>query len=406
MSMFGWMVKHIENGDKKFGFIANPIKLMVDFPDMFKQSVKEVQTLPQTFIKTPANFKAINKLDTNLIVLFTYSDTNDTRSIVLKNLKNDSLLYKWNVNNPYREHDRILNPILLPHKNLIYSYDGKALRRIDSLGNTLWKRDTLWVHHAINLDSHGDLWVCAFAPVFYASGLYKHNGRSTFYKDNFIAKIAVETGKILYYKSITQIFKDNNLVNYLLKSGNIYDPIHLNDVQPALKTTKYYQQDDLFLSFRQPSIILQFRPATGKVIRVIEGPFSSQHDVDFYGNNAIVFFNNNSYPVKNANYKPNPKDSIRITFADDFYSNIGKYNFEDNSYSFIGDSIFKANHIFSYTESLVHFFNPTTYFVEEQNSGILWVIKNNEVIYKNVYKSQHKGFHHLPNWTRIIDNYE
>ena len=61
--------------------------------------------------------------------------------------------------------------------------------------------------------------------------------------------------------------------------------------------------------------------------------------------------------------------------------------------------------IFTKTEGLQEFINPNTYFVEEQNSGLLWIIRNDEVIYKNVFKSQHEGYHHLPNWTRII-NYD
>ena len=78
----------------------------------------------------------------------------------------------------------------------------------------------------------------------------------------------------------------------------------------------------------------------------------------------------------------------------------------DESFSFIGDSIFKANKIFTVSEGLVEFYEDDAYFVEEQNSGILWIIKDDEVIYKNVLKSIHKGFHNLPNWTRIIEVYD
>ena len=54
----------------------------------------------------------------------------------------------------------------------------------------------------------------------------------------------------------------------------------------------------------------------------------------------------------------------------------------------------------------MEFIDPSFYFVEEQNSGLLWIIKDNNIIYKNVLNSQHKGYHHLPNWTRLINNYE
>jgi hypothetical protein len=41
-------------------------------------------------------------------------------------------------------------------------------------------------------------------------------------------------------------------------------------------------------------------------------------------------------------------------------------------------------------------------FVEEQNSGVLWVLGDEGVLYKDVMPSHHEGHHHLPNWTRII----
>ena len=42
------------------------------------------------------------------------------------------------------------------------------------------------------------------------------------------------------------------------------------------------------------------------------------------------------------------------------------------------------------------------YFVEEQNSSVLWVLKDGEVLYKNILPSQHEGHHHLANWARVI----
>jgi hypothetical protein len=100
--------------------------------------------------------------------------------------------------------------------------------------------------------------------------------------------------------------------------------------------------------------------------------------------------------------KAPPKDSSRLQVAGDFYSNIIRYDFATGNISFIGDSVFRANKIFTNTEGLVDFIDPSTYFVEEQNTGLIWVIKDDEVIYKNVLASQHDGYHHLPNWIRII----
>ena len=85
LSIFGWMVYHITEEDKNFGFLEGPVKFMFTFPDLFSRSVEEVKTLPKTFVPTPEDFKPINNLDSDLIVLTTYSDTSNSRSIVLLN---------------------------------------------------------------------------------------------------------------------------------------------------------------------------------------------------------------------------------------------------------------------------------------------------------------------------------
>ena len=408
LAVFGWMSIHISKGDKKFGFLTAPVKFMYSFPDMFSKSVDEAKNfaLPETFIKTPDGFQPINKLTSDLIALTSYSDTSNSRSVALINLKNDSVLHKWTFKGPIRDFERIFNPLLLPEKNLIYSYHGYDLKRVDSMSNVIWVQKGIWPNHSKNLDSHGNIWTCAYDTVFYATGLYKIGGRSVFYKDEYIAKVDSETGKILFKKSMTEILKENNLTNFLLRSGNMWDPIHINDIQPVLKTTPYFQKDDVFISARNISAILQYRPSTNKVVNVIEGPFNSQHDVDIYDDHSVVFFNNNYYEAAKDNYRQPPKDSSHLVFAGDLYSSIVRYDFRTRTFSTIYDSIFKANKIFSMSEGLIDFYKPNTCFVEEQNSGILWIIKDNKVIYKNVLKSIHKGYHNLPNWTRIIKDYE
>ncbi len=68
----------------------------------------------------------------------------------------------------------------------------------------------------------------------------------------------------------------------------------------------------------------------------------------------------------------------------------------------IAPEIFAQNEIFSFTESLVDEIPGGGYFIEEQNSSVLWVIKDGEVQYKNILPSQHEGHHHLANWGRVM----
>lgn len=403
LSLFGWMASHLTRGDKDFGFLNEPVKAMYEFPNMFAQSVEEVKSLPKTFIKTPANFKPVNKLDEDIWVLSAYSDTSDSRSVVLMNLRNDSIMHKWIIENPYREQTRIMHPLMLEDTSLIFSFaNASGLIRIDKNSNVIWKNNEIFPHHSLNQDADGNLWICSQEPFYYATGLYRLNEKSVFYLDNHITKIDPVNGKILYHKSYTEILKDNNLTNYLFKSPKVKDPIHINDVEPAPKTTAFYEKGDVFISSRSLSIILHYRPSTGKVIRVIEGPFAVQHDVDFLNDSSLMFFNNNSWGLWTYATMSPPPDSSRLAMVDNVASNIVRYDLWNDSISFYLVDVFRDNHIYTHTEGIIEILGPEKVLVEEQNPGIVWVIDKGEVVYKNVFASQHEGYHHLTNWLRIV----
>ncbi len=412
LASFGWVVDQISNHHREFGIMTKPIKFMYSFPSLFKQSVKEVQTLPGTFIPTPKDFKPVNNLDQDLFVLSSYSDTSDSRSVVLRNLRNDSLVRKWTFEHPTKkewiENERIINPILCKDGSLIYNFyytRYPGLHKLDPEGNVVWKSDTLIVHHGMNLDNKGDIWACTQIPGWKSTGTYHTGGKKVFFNDYTISKFDGKTGEILFHKSITELLRENHIANYLFKTADVAESIHLNDVQPALTTTDYYKEGDVFISLRNLCIILHYRPSTNTLVDLIEGPFANQHDVDIYDDSTLVLFNNNTcVDIRRSGNKAHD-DEERPVYAGDFYSNIVRYSLKTGQFSFIGDSVFRANKIFTVNEGLVEFIDPETYFVEEQNSGVLWIIRGDKVIYKNVFHSQHAGYHHLPNWTRIVADY-
>lgn len=404
LSVFGWLVYQISAKNQKFGFLTEPIKFMYTFPDQFSRSVEEVKGLPETFIPTEEGFMPINKLDEDIYALSAFSDTANTRSVVIRNLRNDSILHKWNVPNRYNEATRIFHPIYLPDGSLVYyfGYRWSPMRRIDASGNIIWEQDKFMFHHGMEQNADGDIWACSREGDA-NSAECEIEGRTVYYVDYVVAKIDIETGEILFHKSISEILKENGLRNYILKAKNIVDALHLNDIQPAFKTTEYYEKDDLFISLRGLSCIIHYRPSTNKVIEVIEGPFVNQHDVDILEDDKLAIFNNNLYEGSFYGTGELPRNTSHVVDMGDYYASIVTFDLKNREFSSIGDSIFRANKIYTKSEGLQIFIDPETYFVEEQNSGLLWIIRNNEVIYKNVFPSQHEGYHHLPNWTRIID---
>ena len=198
-----------------------------------------------------------------------------------------------------------------------------------------------------------------------------------------------------------ELLKENNLMNLILKSPNTDDPFHINDVEPALYNSKYFNEGDVFISSRNLSCIFHYRPSTNKLINFIEGGFYCQHDVDILNDSILLFFNNNTMVLPAENKKSIPNSDDMINFSK-FHSSIFKYNLASNKLIRLDERVFKVNEIFTNTEGMVEQLNDSTYFVEEQNDGILWVLQNNSVLYKNVLNSEHNGYHHLPNWIKVI----
>lgn len=406
LSIFGWMSVHLSKGDKDFGFINGPIKFMYSFLDQFQESVQEVEKLSATFLPIWSKQEPINKLKRDLKVLVSYSESNSFRSVAIRNLKTNQTEQKWNIPEKVGRWDRVVNPFMYSNKDLVYFFTDKTgLRRIDSTGNFIWKQDSFLAHHSLNVDSTGNFWICTKPkPKNTASAYYKIDNREVYYDDNYLTLVNSNDGSILFHQSITEIFKSNKLSSYLLQATTAKDPIHLNDIQPALKTTKYYDEGDVFVSIKQPSIILHYRPTSNKVIKVLEGPFSAQHDIDFFNDSTLTIFNNNSYPHWTTQTMKKPIGVDTLVNGGDFYSNIVKYDFTTDSFTILFENIFRENGLFTSTEGLHEFIDESTVFIEEQNNGKYWVIRNGEVIYRDIFRSLQDGYCHLPNWARVIKN--
>jgi len=413
LSAYGWAVKHRTKGDLNLGW-ANPVvDQLSGFPDLFKKSVKEAQTLPQTFVPTPSDFAPVNRLEQDVLALTAYSNEDGGRNIDLRNLRNDDLLHRWVVPTddiPVKPHWRIHHPLLLPDSSVISFITNRSpLFRLDASSNLMWRQDSLSFHHAINVDAQGDLWACVQQwerggrHIGYR-GRYLMDGKTVHFLDNSIAKIDPETGHILYTKSCADILRENGLEHLILRSGDPQDPMHLNDVEPALYSGPHFEEGDVFLSFRNLQAVLHFRPATGEVLRVIDGPLAAQHDVDILDPHTLAIFNNATQEnvgkyTSGAHKYPVSKDQVELKH---WHSRIERYDLASDSFTPLWPELMGQEDIMTFSEGLQEFLPDGSAFLEEQNSGILWVVGDDGVLYKDVHRSHHPGHHHLPNWTRII----
>lgn len=405
LSLFASIIQHVSIGGDRYGFLTKPIQIFASFPGYIKEALFSINEVPKTFLKTPLDFKPINKLKEDSYALFSYTNQDNGRSVKLFNLKNNKTLYNWVLPGDYKEHHRILNPMMLKNKELCFSVTSySGVQKIDSTGKLLWKQPMFIAHHSMNLDNEGYLWYCSWSsntngdPVH--EGVFNKNGTLIPFLDDRIVKLNVEDGSIVFEKSITEILKSNNLLHLLKKTNHLNDPYHINDVQPVRKSSENFKVGDVFISLRHLSLILHYRPSKNEVLKVIEGPFSFQHDIDVLNDSTIAIFNNNE--IFGLNDSKNISTAQKKHLVDVSNSNIVEYSLNNEKFKITYDSLFKSNNIYTGTEGLMQYFGNNLLFVEEQNSGVLWIIKEGEVIFKNVLKSHIKGHHHLPNWLRII----
>ncbi|MGB1635546.1 MAG: arylsulfotransferase family protein [Flavobacteriales bacterium] len=416
LSAFGWVVKHRTKGDLDLGWGNVVVDQLAGFPDLFKKSVKEAQTLPQTYVPTPDGFDRINRLTEDVLALSAYSNEDEDRNIDLWNLRTGDVVHRWTLRRDvldFKVHRRVHHPLLLEDKSVVSFITGREpLFRLDSASNMVWRQDSLLFHHAINLDAEGHIWACV--QKFEKGGTwtayrarYEMDGKTVHFLDNSIARIHPETGHIEYVKSCVDILKENGLEHLVLRSGDPMDPLHLNDVEPALFSGPFFEEGDVFLSFRNLQAVLQFRPSTGEVVRVIDGPLAAQHDVDVLGDSTLVIFNNATQEnvgryTHTAHKYPVSKEQALLKH---WYSHVVEYDLASDTFRPLHEELVREHEIMTFSEGLQERLPDGSYFVEEQNSGVLWVLGDDGVLYKDVLASHHESHHHLPNWTRIISSF-
>jgi hypothetical protein len=197
-------------------------------------------------------------------------------------------------------------------------------------------------------------------------------------------------GEVLFKKSVVQILDDNGL-GYLIygKGAANEDPIHLNDIEPALVDGRYWKQGDVFLSLRNQSMILLYRPSTNQVIWHKQGPWIHQHDVDILNDHQISVFNNNAI-TKN-------KSDVTVRGV----NNVMVYDFETTKASSPWQTGFEKLDLRTKTEGRGDIVDKEM-FVEETNYGrLIQFLPDGSISWQFVNRADDKKVY-LVNWSRLI----
>ena len=272
--------------ENKYGFIGNNNRkdiylLLSRFDGDIQEAVVELIHLDK--------FKLIHKWNPDVKSI---NKKIDTRRDEYKLLNRDFHENRYKIDSPILDRDG----------GLVIHPNGSALVKIDPCNDVVWINDKDHFHHMGVMDNDGYFWIPS--SIFpYSISEQKIGEKYGDFFDDAITKVSSE-GKILFQKSVMEIFLENNL-HSLFFSNQIFDgdPIHLNDIQPVSKNSKYWKKGDLFLSLRTPNMIMQYRPKDNRIINMITGPFINQHDVDIISESEISIFNNNLHYYKGARVK-------------------------------------------------------------------------------------------------------
>lgn len=176
-----------------------------------------------------------------------------------------------------------MHPLLMADGGLLL-HDTSPLTRIDACGRPLWMVDGIF-HHSVEQDADGVFWAAYRMPRSKLAGVGPE------FIEEGIARIDA-AGQVTLRRSIVTILDQNGL-GYLWR-GRPYmaDPFHLNDIQPAMEDGLRWKRGDLFISLRNLSTVLLYRPATGRILWYRSFPWRFQHDVNILDDHRISVFDN------------------------------------------------------------------------------------------------------------------
>ncbi len=412
LSVFAHGVKYVHDGGEALGVFTKPFKSFIDFPSLMMKAFNQQGEKPAYHVSVKKDFSSVNKLDEDLFSVNARFHE-DQYIFELKNLRNDSILHSWyfsldQFNGP-RERFLVAhpqNPILLEDGSIVGMFYGtNNLFRLDKDSKIIWHNTEKRYHHSLNLAPDGNVWACAWGMGYTKNEVLNETIK---FKDEYLTKVDIETGEIIFQKSMAEILIDNGYVNMVHGYGNEAsskgtDFFHMNDIQPVLTDGPYWKKGDLLLSLRHRSAIIQYRPYRNEVVRIIEGPFLSQHDVDITSDSTISIFNNNRAHTRNKMDKGfEGGESLKLTLSG---SDIVAYDFSDSTFTKPYLAEIQKEEIFTYAQGTHTILSNGDLFIEATESGRIYVFRDGEVIYRDYPNATtEQGTTEYPHWMRIYEH--
>lgn len=282
-----------------------------------------------------------------------------------------------------------VHPLLLDDGDIIYNSGAFMARQSICSGKPVWVLDDAF-HHSNELDAEGNVWAPSISP----DGISDDPWLQEKMRDDALAQVSPD-GKLLEKRSFLRILRDNGMEALAVgMSGYVLeeDPIHMNEIQPALSDTRYWKRGDLLISARNLSTVFLYRPSTNKILWHSVGPWKNQHAAQFIDDHRISVFDNNV--VSGA-----PKEHAFLKQHDG--NHVVVYDFATNEYSQPYANMVNDAHPTTVTEGRARILPDGGLFLEETNSGRLMRFSKDRLLWSfvNDYDQQHIG---VVSWSRYL----
>ncbi len=345
-------------------------------------------------------------------VLTPYVDSNGVSRVILLGLSNQTskeiFLYDKNLKNPvytdsvpgssefvhsaYSSRHRVTNPYLTKNGRLYFIIPWNDLVCFNTVLNKEEWRVRGAFHHSLEMDSEGYIWACGSVAPGSLDRTSKVFIASQIYEDQAIIKIS-NSGKIADIISITDLLTQAGMEYLLFGCSNpryIFDPIHLNHVNPVNENNGKIKKGSLLVSLRNLSTILLIDPIMKKIEWHQTGPWMNQHCVNPIGQSKISVLDNHAFLFGSGQYWLDSGWETRVLTHD----------LEKNQTEVVNLNLQKES-IQIPIEGKVNQISPEGWMIEDSVRGTIFIFENKKVTFKwsNLYPNGRVGY---TSWSRFM----
>ena len=303
-----------------------------------------------------------------------------------KLLRNVTDFSRYEFRNVWDEdHFRQIHPWVNENGDLIVKDHDSPIFGVSACGDLQWTLQDGVYHHSMEADAEGNLWVPSAAQ---RHGIQRAHDR---FRDDSFSQIS-PAGKLLYRQSVAQMLVRHGYANWLF-TVDMYrdDAVHLNDIQPAMADGPYWKKGDVFLSLRNLSTLMLYRPSTDEIAWMKRGPWVSQHDIDILDDHRIGVYDNAVEDRGLGPYFPSGSSQIMV------------YDFATDKVSMPLQKAMESNKVRTWKEGLFASLPGGLTMIEDSIEGRIIIFRPDGRVAAEFINRAKDGFRYHLGWSRFVE---